>query len=81
MSGNALHFQGAISKVTPDGRSGVVTLDIPVEGKAYAIITPDTSGRVDLMNGKGSLAAGTRVEGEGTLGVDALKAITVAQVK
>jgi len=72
-----LTFSGEISKVTPDGRSGVVTLDHEVSGNAYAVISPKTIGRVSLMNGKGALSTGTKVEGEATIGAGALKAINI----
>lgn len=72
-----LHFRGQISKVTPDGRSGIVTLDHQVQGNNYAVISPHTSGRISLMNGRGSLAAGTKVEGDAVVGPEALMATRV----
>jgi hypothetical protein len=76
-----LHFRGKISKVTPDGRSGIVTLESQVEGNNYAVISPKTAGRISLMNGRGSLSTGTKVEGDAIKGADALKALTVHGVE
>ena len=72
-----VHFRGTISKVTPDGRSGVVTLESEVSGKEFAVISPATEGRIALMNGHGSLSTGTLVEGTAVAGIDALKAVKV----
>jgi hypothetical protein len=73
-------FQGRISTVTPDGRSGVVVLDRAVQGNNYAVISPKTNGRIGLMNGRGSLHAGAKVAGEATLGPNALRAVSVRGV-
>jgi hypothetical protein len=78
---NIFHFQGRISTVTPDGRSGIVTLDREISGASYAVISPKTAGRISLMNGHGSLSTGTRVEGDAIKGADALKAINVHSVE
>lgn len=72
-----LHFSGEISTVTPDGRSGVVTLDAMVGGKNFAVIAPETIGRSSLMSGHGGLRIGTRVTGEGVSEYDALLATAV----
>jgi len=72
-----LNYSGQIAQVTPDGRSAVVALDNQIQGAALAVISPDTSGRIKLMNGKGALEAGVRVTGTAKRGPDALKAITV----
>ena len=76
---DTLHFRGHITVVTPDGRSAIVTLDDRVEGNTYAVISPNTAGRVDLLNGRGTLSTGTKVEGEATVGPSALKAISVTE--
>lgn len=73
-------FEGKISSVTPDGRSGIVKLDREIAGNNYAVISPKTSGRIGLMNGKGALSRGMKVAGEATNGPDALKAVTVRGV-
>ncbi|MBN9310671.1 hypothetical protein [Devosia sp.] len=70
-------YEGEIEKITLDGRSAVVRLDDWVEGVDLAVISPDTIGRLKLMNGKGVLEAGRRVSGDAKRGPDALKAITV----
>jgi hypothetical protein len=75
-----VRFEGQISTVTPDGRSGIVTLDHEIEGNTYAVISPKTNGRIGLMNGRGSLNPGTKVAGEATVGPDALKAVSVHSV-
>jgi hypothetical protein len=77
---DTLQFCGAITKITPDGRSAIVTLDQAVEGMGFAVISTETSGRVGLMNGKGSLSKDMRVAGTGVAGVDAIKALSVTEV-
>jgi hypothetical protein len=72
-----VHFVGTIRTITRDGRSGVVQLDHDVAGKEYAVISPDTRGRITLMNGVGQLKAGTRVSGTAEEGSEALRAISV----
>jgi hypothetical protein len=74
---NKVRFTGSISTVTPDGRSGIVTLDHEIAGNAYAVISPKTNGRITLMNGRGALHPGTKVAGEATVGPDALRAVSV----
>jgi hypothetical protein len=74
---NPVPFSGVIRAATPDGRSGVVVLDRPHEGKEYVVISSDTKGRVELMNGKGKLVAETRVKGQATVGSQSLLAISV----
>lgn len=73
-------FAGTIRTITRDGRSGVVVLDDNVQaalGKKFAVISPDTRGRIALMNGVGHLQAGTRVKGTAEEGSEALRALSV----
>jgi hypothetical protein len=73
-------FAGTIRTITRDGRSGVVALDADVQaavGKAFAVISPDTRGRIALMNGTGQLKAGVHVEGTAVDGSEALRALSV----
>jgi hypothetical protein len=73
-------FSGKIRTITRDGRSGVVELDADVRaavGKAFAVISPDTRGRIALMNGVGQLQPGTHVKGTAEEGSEALRALSV----
>jgi hypothetical protein len=73
-------FKGTIRSITRDGRSGVVVLDAGDRvafGKEFAVISPDTLGRVALMNGVGQLQAGTHVTGTAVEGSEALRALSV----
>lgn len=73
-------FAGTIRAITRDGRSGVVVLDESIRatlGKEFAVISPDTRGRVALMNGVGHLQAGTHVRGTAVEGSEALRVISV----
>jgi hypothetical protein len=71
-------FSGTIEKTTPDGRSGLVALETPkIPGKEYAVISPDTKGRIELMNGKGYLEAGTLVFGTAEIGSEGLRVLEV----
>jgi hypothetical protein len=72
-----VHFEGTIQAISRDGRSGVVALDTAISGKTFAVISPDTSGRVALMNGIGRLEKGTPVQGEAELGSEGLRAISI----
>ena len=75
-------FTGTIRAVTPDGRCGVVALEQPVDGKEYAVIAPETEGRIGLMNGQGALPQGDRVCGtaaHATQGHEALRALSVSK--
>ena len=75
-----VNFAGTIRTITRDGRSGVVVLDDTVQaalGKAFAVISPDTRGRIALMNGIGQLKAGTHVKGTAEEGSEALRVISV----
>jgi hypothetical protein len=75
-----MSFAGTIRTTTRDGRSGVVVLDESVRvacGKQFAVISPDTLGRVALMNGVGQLQAGTHVRGTAEVGSEALRALSV----
>lgn len=74
-------FVGTITKVSEDERSAIVTLDHIVAGKGYAVITPDTKGRIKLMNGKGKLMTDTPVRGTADTGIDALRALEVEKAK
>jgi hypothetical protein len=71
-----VHFAGTIRTITRDGRSGVVELDETVSGKKYAVISPDTRGRIALMNGIGHLTK-VRVSGTAEEGSEALRAISI----
>lgn len=73
-----ISFTGSITKATPDGRSAVVTLDVPVSDRRFAVISPETQGRTGLMGEAGRLKAGTRVSGTGSLGPESVRAVTVA---
>ena len=46
-------------------------------GKAFAVISPDTKGRIALMNGVGHLQPGTHVHGLAEEGSEALRVLTV----
>lgn len=70
-------FSGKITKVSADGRSAVVTLDYNVEGRHLVVITPDTRGRVRLMNGVGQLEENTFVSGQSIIGPDSMRAVEV----
>ncbi|MGJ4929082.1 hypothetical protein ACQR1I_04700 [Bradyrhizobium sp. HKCCYLS2038] len=74
---STVKFAGTIRTITRDGRSGVVELDHIIEGKTFAVISPDTRGRISLMNGVGQLQAGKHVKGEAETGSEALRAISV----
>jgi len=73
-------FSGTIISVTTDGRSAFVELDENVAGKSYAVISPFTQGRSDVMNGRGELEENQRVHGVGTFGVDAIVATEVSPI-
>ncbi len=71
-------FTGVIRAASPDGRTGIVALDRPYNGELeFAVISSDTKGRVQLMNGKGRLVKDTRVKGQATVGSQSLVAIMV----
>ena len=70
-------FSGIITKVSPDGRTGVVTLDPKTYDKKFAVISPDTKGRIKLMNGVGQLTEQTKVTGMAEKGPDSLHIISV----
>jgi len=73
-------FAGTIRSTTRDGRSGVVALDQNVRdalGKEFAVISPDTRGRIALMNGVGQLQTGTHVQGTAVDGSEALRALSI----
>jgi hypothetical protein len=75
-----IDFAGTIRTITRDGRSGVVVLDQNVRissGKEFAVISPDTRGRIALMNGVGQLQTGTRVSGTAEDGSEALRVLSV----
>lgn len=76
-----LEFTGTIHATSRDGRSGVVALDPTVSGKKYAVISPDTRGRIALMNGKGFLETGTHVKGVAEVGSEGLRALEVRAVR
>jgi hypothetical protein len=80
MESERIKFSGKITKVTPDGRSGVVALDHEIDGNTFAVISPNTQGRVALMNGHGTLSTGISVRGIAISGVDALRVLEVAAI-
>lgn len=74
-----IDFAGTISKVSEDGISATVRLDEPVEGRIFAVISPETNGK---SNSNGSnfvrrLHPGQEVSGSARRGPGALKAVTV----
>jgi hypothetical protein len=73
-------FSGTIRATTRDGRSGFVALEPRVEGKEFAVISPETAGRIQLMNGVGHLITGVRVSGDAEVGSEALRAIFVRAI-
>lgn len=77
---DSVEFEGQITSTTPEGREAIVTLDVPVQGMTYAVISFNTIGRVAVMNGKGRLKANTRVRGCAVRGVDALRAVSVKEL-
>lgn len=70
-------FKGTITKVSRDGRTGVVTLDPRTYDNQYAVISPDTKGRIKLMNGVGHLTEFTKVTGLAEKGPESLHAVSV----
>lgn len=76
-----IHFEGRIEAITRDGRSGVVALDTAVSGKNFAVISPDTNGRISLMNGVGRLEKGTPVQGQAETGSEGLRAVFIEPKK
>ena len=72
-----VHFKGVIDGISRDRRAAVVKLDQSVEDVDFAIVTPDTEGRLELMNGRGAFKLGEKVGGEGRLGPDAIIASMV----
>lgn len=76
-----VHFEGKIEAITPDGRSGVVALDTAISGLNFAVISPDTRGRIKLMNGIGRLSKGTHVKGEAEKGSEGLRALSIEAIE
>jgi hypothetical protein len=74
---NTIHFAGTIEAITRDGRSGVVALDHAIAGKDFAVISPETNGRIALMNGVGRLEKDLPVQGEAELGSEGLRAVYI----
>ena len=73
-------YSGIIRATTRDGRSGFVALEPKVAGKEFAVISTETAGRVELMNGVGHLTTGVRVCGDAEIGSEALRALSVFAV-
>lgn len=74
-------LKGTLKVVSHDGRSGVVALDQTHLGLPYAVINPDTRGRVAMMSAAkdGRLQAGKRVVVEkAEKGSEALIALKVS---
>jgi hypothetical protein len=78
---HTIHFAGKIEAITRDGRSGVVALDRAISGKTFAVISPDTNGRIALMNGVGRLEKGFAVQGEAEAGSEGLRAVYIEAAK
>jgi len=74
-------FSGRISVTTPDGRSAFVRLDEMIDGKDVVVISPETEGRIAVMNGVGRLEEGVLVEGEAEAGPEALRAVSISPQK
>jgi len=72
-----VNFQGVIDGISRDGRAAIVKLDHTVADVDYAVVTPETEGRLQLMNGRGAFKAGEKVSGEGRPGPDAIIASVV----
>lgn len=77
MTTDSVPFVGVIRATTPDGRSGVVVLTVPCQGKEYAVISTETKGRVALMNGSGRLEKDMRVRGHAAIGTQSLMVLDV----
>lgn len=75
-----VHFVGKITATSRDGTGAFVLLDSPTRAK-YAVISSNTAGCVQLMNGNGHLVPGVRVEGMAELGSESLRAISVTKEK
>ncbi len=75
---DTVEFEGNITSVTPDGRSGIVRLDKKIYNMEYVVISPSTVGRISLMNGIGRLRKQVMVQGLAFPGVDALIAKSVS---
>ncbi len=76
-----IHFAGTIEAITRDGRSGVVALNHTISGKNFAVISPETNGRIALMNGVGRLEKGVAVQGEAETGSEGLRAVYIEAAK
>ena len=79
MMPKTVDFSGVIGSVSEDGHSAIVVLDSPLGKIKYAVITSTSVGRVKLMNGRGRLVDGVRVDGKAVVGVEALDAVTVSE--
>jgi hypothetical protein len=77
MSEHVEKFQGVIVSVTPDGRAAFVRLNTPIHSVEFAVISPDTRGHIELMNGRGHFRINDHVEGSGKLGPSAIKVESV----
>lgn len=76
-------FSGIVSAVTPDGNTAFVSLDTKVvvgdkdDTVEYAVISHETVGRIEMLNGKGRFIIGTHVKGRGRRAPDSLIAVSV----
>jgi hypothetical protein len=73
-------FSGTIAATTFDHKTAFVRLDSPAPAE-YAVISTDTPGCPNLMNGRGRLEKSIRVVGTAELGGDSLRAVSVAPEK
>lgn len=73
-------YLGEIISPSASGAEAFVRLDKPVAGKKLVAITVGTLGRIEIMNGRGRLIEGTKVEGVAIPSVDALEALSVRTV-
>ncbi len=74
---DTVDFNGIITTVTPDGRSGIVRLKPAIRDMEFVVISPSTVGRISIMNGIGRLSKETKVHGKAAMGIDALVAVDV----
>jgi hypothetical protein len=75
-----VRFCGTVTSVTRDGRSGIIALDEPICDMMFAVISPDTIGRIPLINNTGRLPLGERVTGDAEIGSEALRATHVQRL-
>lgn len=77
-------IRGTFTAISSCGRGGVVTLDQPLDGFKYAVVNPDTKGRIPFMNASkdGRLEHGVAVLiEEAERGSEAYRAISIKQMQ